>query len=118
MDNNRLSGWFSLIIETENSKHTEISKLLGLEEDCSCIRKNNWIHTKRFNDINDLNDCIEKIINKVDVKNIITAKKLYNDVYFSLYLQSDYAQINFFIFSQVIKRLSVFDIDLNISILS
>jgi hypothetical protein len=113
------SGWFSLVIEANEQKHNEISEFLMLPISNELFKhKKIWCYKECFDEIQQLDYCINSLLDKINVENISSLKNIYRNVYFSLYVQSEYAQLNFFISPSTQRRLSKFDLELNTSILS
>lgn len=125
------NGICSLIIKGENLNFNKIEKEIGIKGtqkfvkgkiDSKVIGKNKSDLIRfdiRYSKGGSPDDALNKLTDiLLDNKEFLKSLKQENDVFLNCYIQSDYAQINYVISSEVLTKISLLDLNLNISILS
>ena len=125
------SGICSLIIKGENLNFKKIEKVIGIESTqkfekgkiVSKVIGKIEFDLIRFDIKVDKGESPNNALNKLadtilESKDFLKKNKDVYDIYLNCYIQSDYAQVNYVISSEVIKKISLLDLNLKISLLS
>lgn len=82
--------------------------------------KNRWIYELKYNNEKEFIESLEKILNQLCNKRkyIKYLGEIYDEVNFSIYVRSEFAQIGFSLPSYILKKISSLDCTLNFDILS